>query len=325
MRVVNSPRSLFATGLIVLIGLGVPSLFTSALGQSETAGIDHVRILVKDMAASQNQYRDVLCFQMNRAEPVIYSEGSAHNGAALTDGTYLELLGIADREKLVKSRPWIVDFIQSHQGGHSVGMIVTSAKDVADRLQAHGIEAPISNLIGFHPGAKPILLVTPKLLNLSVGSIFFVEYPYPQPAKTVIHPNTTQALLAVWILVKDLQKASQELEALGFHPARSLDFKNLGAEGREFETGRGKIVLLEANSSNKPAAIFLRDRGQGLMGFTLAVGDLAKAQSLIGEKTKTKFSTYDGAYGKSFLVPPEMTSGVWLEMAQVDILASKGK
>jgi len=52
------------------------------------------------------------------------------------------------------------------------------------------------------------------------------------------------------------------------------------------------------------------------MGFTLAVGDLAKGHSLIGEKTKGEFRTYDGVYGKSFLVPPEIASGVWMEMAQ---------
>jgi catechol 2,3-dioxygenase-like lactoylglutathione lyase family enzyme len=301
---------------MVVIALGLSLLSSSALGQAETGSIDHVRILVHDIAAAQNQYRNVLGFDLSREEAFTYPEGSAHNGAKLTDGTYVELIGVADREKLLKSRPWIVDFLQNHQGAHSVGMIVTSAKDVADRLQSRGIEAPIFNLVNPHRGAKPILLVTPRLVNLPDGAIFFVEYPVQVSAQTVVQPNTTEGTVAVWIVVKDLEKASQESESLGFHAGRLVEFKNLGARGRELETGRGKILLLEANSLGKPTADFVRERGQGMMGFTLAVGDIARAQSLIGEKTKRTFSTYDGIYGKSLLVPPELASGAWIEMVQ---------
>jgi hypothetical protein len=42
---------------------------------------------------------------------------------------------------------------------------------------------------------------------------------------------------------------------------------------------------------------------------------------VIGEKTKREFPTYDGVYGKSFLVPPEIASGVWMEMAQSSLPA----
>ncbi len=187
-----SPSSVCtAAELIIVIALGLLSMSSSALGQSETGGIDHVRVLVRDIVAAQNQYRSVLGFDMSRAEPNIYQEGSAHNGAAFTDGTYLELIGIADREKLLKSRPWIVDFLQDHQGAHSVGIGVTSAKDVADRLQSRGIEAPVFNLTGYRPGAKPILLVTPKLVNLPNGAIFFVEYPVQKSAQTAFVSSLT--------------------------------------------------------------------------------------------------------------------------------------
>jgi catechol 2,3-dioxygenase-like lactoylglutathione lyase family enzyme len=316
VRFIRVPGVSTVGGLIVLIVLGLPLLSSRAVGQSETAGIDHVRILVRDIAAAQKQYRNVLGLDMSQAEPVIYPEGTVHNGAELTDGTYLELIGIADRDKLLKSRPWIVDFLQDHQGAHSVGMIVTSAKDVADRLRSQGIEAPVFNLVSSHPGAKPILLVTPKLVNLPDGAIFFVEYPVQVQARTVVQPNTTQGTVAVWIVVKDLEKASQESEKLGFHLGRVLDFKGLGARARELDTGRGKILLLEVNSPGKPAATFLHERGQGVMGFTLAVGDIAKAQSLTGKNANREFPTYGGIYGKSFLIPPELTSGVWIEMVQ---------
>jgi hypothetical protein len=312
----HSPRVSTANDLIVAIALGVSLLSNRALCQSDVAKIDHVRILAHDIAAAQSQYGSMLGFDLSRAEAFIYPEGSAHNGTELSDGTYLELIGIADREKLLKSRPWIVDFLQDHQGAHSVGILVTSAKDVADRLKTRGIEAPVFNLVSSHPGAKPILLVTPKLVSLPDGAIFFVEYPVQPSARTVVQPNTAQGMAAVWIAVRDLQKASQEAERLGFHPGRLLEFKNLGARGRELQTSPGKIVLLEANSSGKPTADFLRERGQGVMGLSLAVGDIAKARSLIGGKANRDLPIYEGVYGKSFLVPPEVASGVWIEMVQ---------
>jgi catechol 2,3-dioxygenase-like lactoylglutathione lyase family enzyme len=302
-------------GWIVLIALGLSLVCNRAIGQSGTSGIDHIRILVRDIAAAQSQYRNVLGFDLSRAAPITYPEGSVHNGAELSDGTYLELIGVGDKDKLLKSRPWIVDFLRSHEGAHSVGMITTSAKEVADRLRSRGIEAPISKLVSSHPGEKPILLVTPKLVNLPEGSIFFVNYPEQEPVRTVVQPNTTQATLAVWIAVKDLEESSREVERLGFPPRRLLDCKSLGVRAREFETGLGKILLLEASSSG-PVANFLHERGQGVMGFTLAVSDLAKAQSVIEGRTSIQLQTYDGVYGKSFLVPSNLANGVWIEMVQ---------
>jgi hypothetical protein len=52
------------------------------------------------------------------------------------------------------------------------------------------------------------------------------------------------------------------------------------------------------------------------MGLTLAVDDITKARSLIGGKTNRDLPIYEGVYGKSFLVPPEVASGVWIEMVE---------
>jgi hypothetical protein len=223
--------------------VGLPLLCSSALGQSDTPTIDHVRVLVHDIAAAQNNLH-AIGFEMRRPEPSVYQEGSAHSSAPFSDGTYLELIAIADREKLSKSRPWIVDFLQNYQGAHSVGIIVTSAKDVADRLQSQGIDAPLFTLIGSHPEAKPVLLTTPKLANLADGAIFFVEYPSKRssPAQ-VSQPNTAEGTIAVWILVKDLEKASKDVERIGFHAVRLLKFDVLGARKREFNIGRLWISL----------------------------------------------------------------------------------
>jgi hypothetical protein len=61
-------------------GIGILVLCSSAVGQSDTPAIDHVRVLVHDIAAAQNTLH-ALGFEMRRPEPSVYQEGSAHNSA----------------------------------------------------------------------------------------------------------------------------------------------------------------------------------------------------------------------------------------------------
>jgi catechol 2,3-dioxygenase-like lactoylglutathione lyase family enzyme len=80
---------------------------TGAFGQSDAGTIDHVRVLVHDMGACQEVYRTTLGFELSHAEAVVYQEGSTHNTARLVDGTYVELVAIPDREKLLNARPFL--------------------------------------------------------------------------------------------------------------------------------------------------------------------------------------------------------------------------
>jgi hypothetical protein len=316
MRILLPSRFCVAAGWIIGAAVGLHALCSNALGQSDPPTIDHVRVLVHDIAAAQNTFH-ALGFEMRQPKSSVYQEGSAHNSARFSDGTYLELIGVADREKLLKSRPWIVDFLQHHQGAHSVGIVVPSVQDVADHLQSQGIDADLFTLIGSNPQAKPVQLVTPKLANISDGAIFFVEYPWKRssPAQ-VSQPDTAQGTVAVWILVQDLEKASKDMERIGFHSGRMLKLDVLGARGREFEIGDGRILLLKSDSVGGSAADFSRERVQGVMGLTVSVGDLKRAESLVEEFTARKMRTYDGVYGKGFLVPAELANGVWIEMVQ---------
>lgn len=116
--------------------------------------------------------------------------------------------------------------------------------------------------------------------------------------------------------MKDLSDAIRDAEALGFRRMRPLESKILGTEGEEFETARGKIILLRANTSDGPAAQFACDRGEGVLGVTLDAIDIAKVHALIEKNVKRTLPLYAGFYGNSFLVPAELACGVWIEMVQ---------
>jgi hypothetical protein len=80
MRILSPPRFCVAAAWIIGSVVGLPVLCSSALGQSDTPAIDHVRVLVHDIAAAQNTLH-ALGFEMRRPEPSVYQEGSAQQAS----------------------------------------------------------------------------------------------------------------------------------------------------------------------------------------------------------------------------------------------------
>jgi hypothetical protein len=78
------PRAYVAAKSIIAVAAMLSLLYCNALGQSDTPALDHVRILVHDIAAAQNTFH-ALGFEIRRPEASVYQEGSAHNSAPLSD------------------------------------------------------------------------------------------------------------------------------------------------------------------------------------------------------------------------------------------------
>ena len=75
-------------------------------------------------------------------------------------------------------------------------------------------------------------------------------------------------------------------------------------------------MLLESRDKNGALTKYLADHGQGIIGLSVEVADLSKARQLAESGTGRKLETYKGFYGPSFLLPPDVTHGVWMEMFQ---------
>lgn len=292
------------------------SISMAAHAQSSDLGtINHVRILVHDVQASQDVYSKL---GFSFPGPVlVYPEGSIHQASFFPDSTYLELIGVADRQKLLEARPWIVEFSEKYEGAHSIGFQINSAKDLSNRLRTQHIEAPVSELKSNQPGAKPFVHVTPKLQHLPEGILFFTEYPSNTKAKSKLSPETkaSETLAAAWIVVKDLDKAASDLQALGFRTVRSFTSDILHAKGQEFAAPSGSILLLHA-SGDGPVSQFATRRGDGVMGVSITVPDLSKTHTLTEGKANQTFSIYRGLYGKAFVVPGELARGLWIEFTE---------
>ncbi len=114
--------------------------------------------------------------------------------------------------------------------------------------------------------------------------------------------------------VKDADEAIGRYESLGFPAKREVSFSQMEAKGREIEAGQGTILLLSPWVPGGKTGSFLAKRGEGVVGVSLQVKNLATAQRILEEYRGEEFERYDGVYGESLLVPPELTHEVWLEL-----------
>jgi hypothetical protein len=74
--------------------------------------------------------------------------------------------------------------------------------------------------------------------------------------------------------------------------------------------------LLAPADKDGVVATSLADRGEGVMGISVAVDDMPRIRSLLAQRLHQHFSEYSGVLGRSFLVPPKYTKGAWIEFVK---------
>jgi hypothetical protein len=73
------------------------------------------------------------------------------------------------------------------------------------------------------------------------------------------------------------------------------------------------MILLESSNKSGVLQKYLSDHDEGIIA---EMSDLSKAQRVAESATGGKIAIYTGTYGQSFLLSPDVTHGVWLEMYQ---------
>jgi hypothetical protein len=265
-------------------------------------------------------------------------EGKLPNGLRnvnyyFSDATYLETLVYWDRAKAA----WLANFTDEHSGALFLVLSAMSAEGTTAYLAGRGVKvgAPVSGTIQTSdedamPEEKWKTFFLPNGL-LPGDPLYFIAYnrgpredylhKLDDPAKRrkIRHTNTALGLRAVWCAVPDLEAARKGYDAIGLVRRRVFDDAELGAEGQVYEAGRGELWILGPRAADGKLAAFLRDRGgPGIVGVTLAAGDVERAAKVIGERTGQPLTTRAGQLGTSVRVPPELTAGVWIEFAQTD-------
>jgi catechol 2,3-dioxygenase-like lactoylglutathione lyase family enzyme len=320
-------------GIVVLVASAVAQTPVPHPPLGQGWGVDHVGVGIRDLTKAQRDYEQ-LGFKVS--EGGHFPGGLFNSIIDFENKTYLELLSVRQAQGNTASQgdaAEIADFVKKHEGAMFLGLNVSSAKVAASYLKTQNfdVEGPDPGSLMKEGETKPPPTQwysvstadkpAPNKLGFSVP-IFLIEYLsndwYDKARKEgrIEHPNTATGIHAVWFAVHDLKSQLRTLRDAGFEADESREVQLLGARGRELKAGSGAMILLESSDKSSVLQKHLSDHDEGIIAVSVEVSDLSKAQRMAESVTGSKIDIYKGTYGRSFLLSPDVTHGVWLEMFQ---------
>ncbi len=323
----NGKRILW-TAICGLLALAGP---TAAQGLGDDRGIDHVAALVRleNFDAATSVFTGQLGFSVT---PALLSPLGAKNRLIWFDDlSYLEVLAFTERNDF--TAPFL-DFLEHHEGGKFYGSEVVDVDQAIAFLTGAGypnvgpIPAPpltiesTGDVVGLSPLWRSIILtsrVAPDNSNFFLDydeaevNQMFVDFPSLAPRP---HPNTAQKIDTLWLVVSDLDAAIDFYEGLGLE----VRFKNkkihyLGGRGAEVRYHNSTLALLQPDGPGL-VADFVAERGEGILGASIKVGNLATALSLVNHNTGLNLHTFKDKGRDRFLIPASLTHEFLIEMVE---------
>jgi catechol 2,3-dioxygenase-like lactoylglutathione lyase family enzyme len=310
-------------GLLALGGQAV------AQGLGDGRGIDHVAILVRGESfdAAASVFTDQLGFS---ATPAMLSPVGAKNRLIWFDDlSYLEIATFTELNEF--TAPFLA-FLEDHEGGKFYGTEVTDASQAIQFLNGAGYPnfgpipaAPLTiestgEILGLSPLWSSIVLtsrVAPDNSNFFLDydeaqvQRLFLEFPATAPRP---HPNTAQRIDTLWLVVSDLDAAIDFYEGLGLEVRfRNKKFQDVGGRGAEVRYHNATLALLVPDGPG-PVADFAAERGEGILGASIQVGDLETARALVNANTGLDLQTFKDKGRDRFLIPRSLTHGFLIEM-----------
>src|SRR4029077_7005427 len=227
-----------------------------------------------------------------------------------------------------------LDFLKDHEGAKFYGTEVHDAAQAAAFLTGAGypnvgplLAGPLT-VAATGQGVRPTPLWSEIILPSRVApdnSNFFLDYNEAEVRQMFVqvpalaprpHANTAQKIDTVWLVVADLNAAVDFYQGLGLD-VRPLHRRigYLGGRGAEVRFATNTLALLEPDGPGL-VADFAADRGEGILGVSVKVGDLQTAHDLVEGNTGLTLPgfTYQGR--QRFLIPASLTHGVLVEMVE---------
>jgi catechol 2,3-dioxygenase-like lactoylglutathione lyase family enzyme len=320
-------RRILWTLLCGLLALGGQA---AAQGLGDGRGIDHVGSLVRleNFEAAGDAWTQ-LGFSLT---PALLSPLGAKNRLIwFSDLSYLEILAFTELNEF--TAPFLA-FLEHHEGAKFYGTEVVDAAQAIAFLTGAGypnvgpIPAPpltieaTGEVIGLSPLWRSIILTARVAPD---NSNFFLDYDEAQVQQMFVdfpplaprpHPNTAQKIDTLWLVVSDLDAAIEFYEGLGLE----VRFKHkkihyLGARGAEVRYHNSTLALLEPDGPGL-VADFAAERGEGILGVSLQVGNLRTAHDLIEGNTGLTLQTFNYKGRDRFLIPASLTHGFLVEMVE---------
>lgn len=324
-------KSLFGQSLFGLSLIAASCLPAAAQDLGLGRGVDHVAHLVR--AENFTATGDIFTNQLGFAAtpPLLSPLGAKNRLIWFEDLSYLEVATFTEDNPF--TAPFLA-FLAKHEGSKFFGSEVTDGAAALGFLNGAGYPAigpipapplviePTGEVVGLSPLWSSVVLAAVVAPD---NSQFFLDYDETQvqamfdgfPAVAPRpHPNTARKIDTLWLVVADLDAAIDFYQGLGLdvrHRNKKLHY--LGARGAEVDLGNARLALLVPDGPG-PVADFVADRGEGLLGLSLEVGNLRIAHHLATTGTGETLPVFKYKGRDRFLVPPAVTRGMWLEMVE---------
>jgi len=323
----NARRILWAV-MCGLLALGAPA---AAQGLGDGRGIDHVASLVRleNFDDAVSVLTDQLGFS---ATPALLSPLGAKNRLIWFDDlSYLEVAAFTELNEF--TAPFLA-FLEHHEGAKFYGTEVVDAAQAVSFLTGAGypnvgpIPAPpltiesTGDVVGLTPLWSSIILTSRVAPD---NSNFFLDYDEAQVQQMFAdfpalaprpHPNTAQKIDTLWLVVSDLDAAIDFYEGLGLEVRfEHKKIEYLGARGAEVRYHNSTLALLAPDGPGL-VADFAADRGEGILGMSIKVGDLDTARALVNANTGLDLQAFKYKGRDRFLIPSSLTHGFLIEMVE---------
>jgi hypothetical protein len=248
--------------------------------------------------------------------------GVANRYIRFSDSSSIELLGITRPNPAFE--PGMQEDQQALKGGpgaRTFGFRSSSLDAMHAALQA--LHYAVTPFFSGPDSAKPgWRLFAFDRAPLSSNS-FFIDYATPyapdqfDPTNTDDyrvtreHPNGARELSSIWLVSGDADADRRQLEKMGFGHAVPVKLSQVGAKG--FCIPVGPTALLVLQPDGKGLAEQVMAHGPRILGVSIGVTDLGRAQRWVERGYEAKLATYRGLYGESFLAPTQDDLGLSIE------------
>jgi catechol 2,3-dioxygenase-like lactoylglutathione lyase family enzyme len=316
---------------IAICGLLALGGQATAQGLGDGRGIDHVGLLVRleNFDAVTKIFTQQLGFS---ATPALLSPAGATNHLIwFRDRSYLEIDAFTE---LNDGTAPFLDFLKHHEGAKFYGTDVHDDAEASAFLTGAGYPnvgpipagpltiVPTGQMVGLTPLWNLVILTSRVAPD---NSNFFLEYDDAQIHQMFVdfpvlaprpHPNTAQKIDTLWLVVSDLDAAIDFYEGLGLEVhSKHKRIGYLGARSAKVRYNSSTLTLLQPEGPGL-AASFAADRGEGILGVSLKVGNLDTARTLVNRKAHLHLQTYTYQGRDRFLIPAAVTHGLAIEMVE---------
>lgn len=314
--------------LVVSLCVGTAQAATQASATSPTR-LDHILLWGRGI----DQVTSVMAVKLGfQVRPGHDPGGVANRYVRLADSSFIELLGITQPDP--NFDPGMKQDQQALKGGpgaRSFGFR-SSALDAIYRSlkgQQYAVTPFFSGPDSAKPGWRLFAFDRAPLSS----NTFFIDYAADyapdqfDPANaddyrvTREHPNGARELSAIWLVSGDAEADRKQLEKMGFGHAVPIKLPELGAKGFCVPVGPTALLALQPDGSGA-AAETMASGGPRVLGISIGVSDLGRAQRWVERGYEHPLSTYRGLSGESFLAPTRDDLGLSIEFHAISAVGS---